>query len=150
MKRVSDILESAFSKSVYNTLAISKSWKCVVGDFIASSTIPTMIKNKVLYIGVSDHILKNELYYMKDEIIEKLKVKGFDVDDVKFFLSYNIPVDKVRKVSREISDKEREVVDRYSKIIKDEGLREKFRNAMLGFFSRYSLADFINDNLDIE
>ncbi|MGA1847385.1 DUF721 domain-containing protein [Deferribacter abyssi] len=150
MKKVSDILENAFSESVYKTLAISKNWKYVVGDFIASSTVPTVVKNRVLYIGVSDHILKNELHFMKDEIIEKLKKKGFDVKDLKFFLSYNTPAKNMRKVKREISKKEIDIVDRFSQVIKDASLREKFRSAMLSFFGRYSIADFINNKLDVE
>ena len=54
---------------------ILDSWKVVVGDFIASHTLKTSVKNGVFYVKVDADSLKNELLYAKSMLIRKLNSK---------------------------------------------------------------------------
>lgn len=51
---------------------ILDSWKDVVGDFIASHTLKTSIKNGVFYVKVDADSLRNELLYAKSMLVKKL------------------------------------------------------------------------------
>ena len=51
---------------------ILDSWKYVVGDFIASHTLKTSIKNGVFYVKVDADSLRNELLYAKSMLVKKL------------------------------------------------------------------------------
>ena len=63
---------------------ILDSWKIVVGDFVASHTLKTSIKNGVLYVKVDADSLKNELLYAKSMLLRKLnsKVEGEILKDI--------------------------------------------------------------------
>ena len=63
---------------------ILDSWKSVVGDFVASHTLKTSIKNGVLYVKVDADSLKNELLYAKSMLLRKLnsKVEGEILKDI--------------------------------------------------------------------
>ena len=54
---------------------ILDSWKEIVGDFIASHTLKTSIKNGVFYVKVDADSLKNELLYARSMLLKKLNSK---------------------------------------------------------------------------
>lgn len=47
-------------------------WQPLMGDLINRYTEKIYVKNKVLFIQVSQAALKNELLYLQDQIIEKI------------------------------------------------------------------------------
>ncbi|MDZ7263102.1 MAG: DUF721 domain-containing protein [candidate division KSB1 bacterium] len=50
-------------------------WPRIVGDKIASVTRAEKVEHQVLFIRVSNDSWRNELFYMKKDIIEKLNAK---------------------------------------------------------------------------
>jgi len=61
-------------------------WRDVVGDVIGDVTEPRSIRRGVLRVKVRDPVWRNELTYLKDEIIDKLNrsIGEKVVSDVKF------------------------------------------------------------------
>ena len=51
---------------------VINAWSKVVGQFIASHTIDTSIKNGVLYVRVDSDALRNELNYSKSLLVKNL------------------------------------------------------------------------------
>lgn len=47
-------------------------WQPLMGDLINKYTEKIFVKNKVLFIQVSQAALKNELLYLQEQIIEKI------------------------------------------------------------------------------
>ena len=54
---------------------ILDSWKDIVGEFIASHTLKTSIRNGVFYVKVDADSLRNELVYAKSMLLKKLNSK---------------------------------------------------------------------------
>ena len=55
---------------------ILDSWKDIVGEFIASHTLKTSIRNGVFYVKVDADSLRNELVYAKSMLLKKLTSKA--------------------------------------------------------------------------
>lgn len=47
-------------------------WPTIVGNLINKYTEKVFIKNGVLFVGVNQSALKNELQYMQEQILEKI------------------------------------------------------------------------------
>lgn len=150
MKKINEVLNETLPKSISKTLSIVKLWREVCGDFISKLTVPLIIKDGILYVATSEHILKNEFSFVKDEIIERLNSFGLGIKDIRIVLQFIEKKDTESVKFREITEKEKKIVERYANRIQDENLREKFKRAMLAYFKRYSLKDFINGNLNVE
>jgi len=62
-------------------------WDKVVGDEIAKQTEPFRVTDGILYVKVADTVWRNELYFLKNEIIKKLneKVGKQIITDIKFY-----------------------------------------------------------------
>jgi predicted nucleic acid-binding Zn ribbon protein len=48
-------------------------WRDVVGEKIAAVTEPEKIVSGVLYVRVQDHVWRNELMMMSEELVEKYR-----------------------------------------------------------------------------
>ena len=76
VKSIKDLLNEYFKGSnlekVNNSINIQKTWKKVVGELIYKNTEIKNYKDKKLSIKVSNPIWRNELFFQKEELIEKL------------------------------------------------------------------------------
>lgn len=74
-----DMIKAFYHKnqrdSALDEQIILDSWKDVVGNFIASHTLKTSIKNGVFYVKVDSDSLKNELVFAKSMLIKSLNSK---------------------------------------------------------------------------
>ncbi len=62
-------------------------WDAVVGNEIARQTEPFRVTDGTLYVKVADTVWRNELHFLKNEIIQKLneKVGKQIITDIKFY-----------------------------------------------------------------
>lgn len=56
-------------------VSINKSWEELMGPTIAKRTEKIYLHKKTLVLKLSSSVLKNELYFAQDKIIEKLNKK---------------------------------------------------------------------------
>ncbi|MGA1861920.1 DciA family protein [Deferribacter thermophilus] len=147
MKRINEILSNSLPENISRTLSLVKLWGEVGGDFLARYSTPLFLKDGVLYIGTWEHILKNEFFFLKDDIINKLRNNNIDVKDIKIIMLHKENRRKDKEILlKEPTDKEKMIVERLASKINNEELREKFRNAMLAYFKRYSYKDFLKND----
>ena len=52
---------------------IQNNWDQIVGKAIKEATIVTKIQNKTIYIKCKNSTWKNELFYQKKELLEKIQ-----------------------------------------------------------------------------
>ena len=52
---------------------IQNKWDQIVGKAIKEATIVTKIQNKTIYIKCKNSTWKNELFYQKNELLEKIQ-----------------------------------------------------------------------------
>lgn len=109
-----------------------------VGEDIAKVSQPTSFTNNTLFIGVKNPAWSHQLYFFKSDIIDKI---NFDfeepvVKDIKFHIKRldkkpytKKTVKKNRKIT--VPDKKLKMVYNISSVVKDEELREKFKQFML-------------------
>ncbi len=69
-----------------NEVKLIHSWENVVGGMIARHTKDLKIKNRRLFVQIDSPALKNELSYIRSEILEKLNhaVGAKVIDEVVF------------------------------------------------------------------
>lgn len=76
-EKIGDLVESVLSDKGY--LKVCKEWDAVakwdeiVGERIASVTECTRLEDGKLYVKVTSSSWRNEIVYLKDEIIRKIK-----------------------------------------------------------------------------
>ncbi len=63
-----------------------KSWEDIVGKTIAKYTIGLYIKKKILFVKLSSSVVRNELFMIKDGLLQKLNETAGEklVDDIVF------------------------------------------------------------------
>lgn len=76
-EKIGNLLDSILSERGYKTICkeydvISK-WKEIVGEKIALVTECTRIEDGKLYVKVSSSSWRNEIVYLKTEILKKIK-----------------------------------------------------------------------------
>lgn len=78
--------ESKLDVEMYRQLIISE-WKNIVGESAANHTTNMFFKEKILYVKMNNSCWRNELYYRKKEIIEKINqhVNTELVSDVQIY-----------------------------------------------------------------
>jgi len=66
---------------------ITSEWKTIVGDSASNHTVNMFFKDKTLYVKMNNSCWKNELYYRKKEIIEKVNTYiGSDfISDIQIY-----------------------------------------------------------------
>jgi len=113
-------------------------YETIVGEKIAAVSRPTSIKNQVLFIVVDSPVWSQRLHFFKNDIMEKIN-NYFGrkiVSDIKFHI-YPAKLKKenhITKISDNkiiVPDKKVKLVYNISSEIKDEKLREKFKELMM-------------------
>ncbi len=72
-KIIDSLIESYGIKNTLSQYKIFNVWENVVGDQIAKVAKPEVVKYGELYLKVNDNVWRHELFYMKSEILEKIK-----------------------------------------------------------------------------
>lgn len=54
---------------------IYKAWDTAVGDFFASHTVSKYLKDDVLYCTFDSSLVRNQLFLMQDDIIDKINLQ---------------------------------------------------------------------------
>ena len=112
-------------------------WEQAVGEGVAEKTQPVSVKNRVLRVKVVNSVWMQELQFMKELIMEKLRQQAGNnvLRDVRFFIGEIEPSgekDRDRQKngapldgqSEGLTESERERIDRVLSRIRDAELRE--------------------------
>jgi hypothetical protein len=145
MKKLSDVLNISMPAGFSSHLRVSKIWTDCAGDTISFLTTAGALKDGVLNISVHDRTWLSEIGFLKGELISRLNEKGLEVSNINFFYKPK-PLTHLKNIPRrkEMSAKEKTFADRLVDTIPDEVLRESFRKAIYGYFTRYTLDDYLN------
>ena len=73
-KNISQVLDRMFERYKLNSklteAKLIQQWPEIVGPLIAKHTDKLELKGKTLYIHVSNPVLKNELFYQREQIMQ--------------------------------------------------------------------------------
>ena len=91
--KVGNILWKLLRKKGYETVIkeeqIKERWKEIVGDAIGGKTEVSEVKNKCVFVKVKTAAWKNELTFLKPEILKKINdFTGIPVVKDIIFISY--------------------------------------------------------------
>ena len=115
-------------------LKLRKDWNRIVGDYLSRHCFPIRIREETLIVGVSNHMLLQQLSFERARLEENLKRRGFNLK-VKLVLEA-----KSKKTSRtpmgKLSSKEIEQIERATAHIKDDSLREGLKRAIIALEKR--------------
>jgi len=142
MEKLGNIIPEYLPENVACTIKLSSTYKKVVGEKVWNVSRPIKYDGKILTVAVFDNIWIQELSFLKQDIISKLKSEGADVSDIKFVHKFKPLSHDKRFYKRKITEREMVFVDRFSSFIKDDSLRQSYKKALTSYFSRYSLRDF--------
>ncbi len=81
------VLKNSGKEFLFDEGILKVRWREIAGDFIARNSTPDRIYNKVLYIQCFNSSFKQELFFLKKSIIEKIN-SSFSkelVNDIKLF-----------------------------------------------------------------
>ena len=83
---LSDFLNSKNFRAINNTISLTAAWKQSVGDPILKNTEILDFKNGKLIIKTSNPIWRNELYFQKNELLNKLQQAepGLNITEIIF------------------------------------------------------------------
>jgi hypothetical protein len=84
---VKRILTKAGRENVYYEGIVKNKWEHIVGDFISSNCSPERIYNNILFINCHNAALKQEIFFLKKRLIEKIN-SNFDkkiIEDIRVF-----------------------------------------------------------------
>jgi hypothetical protein len=142
MDKLGNIIAEYLPENVSHIIKISAVYKYVVGERIWKVSKPVKYDGKILTVAVFDNIWIQELSFLKQDIINKLKSEGANVSDIKFVHRFKPLTQEKKFYKRAVTEKEMVFVDRFSSFIKDDSLRQSYRKALTSYFQRYSLRDF--------
>ena len=128
-------------KTIAKGLSIQTIWSKTVGVNIAKRTRPLKLKGKTLYVTVATSTWMEELKYMKEDMIKKIntELRKEAVKDIIFRLgkvteiSTSNPQPAIRNPqhSHQLTQKEIDNIDTLVSFIKDNGLKETIRRALI-------------------
>ncbi|MDR2105489.1 MAG: DUF721 domain-containing protein [Deferribacteraceae bacterium] len=129
---------SVKSKGIYayhSLTQIRRQWDECIGGKVKEFCFPYKFSNGTLYTAVADSIWYTELKLIKNDILAKLNAVNGEIVDIRFKLTdekLSISEQKGKKTPQEriLAERELKVVEETAELIKDEKLREVFRNAM--------------------
>ena len=79
-QRIGDILEEFFQRPyVARKIAEGKLpqfWREVVGESVANITDDIRLENNILYIKVSSSVVRNDLFYRRDQLMELINQRA--------------------------------------------------------------------------
>ncbi len=92
MEHISSIIHKILKKSgnenVYYTGILKTNWGKFVGQLFERNSYPDRIYDKILFIGCTNPSLKQEFFFFKDKIVERVN-NYFEkelISDIKVFI----------------------------------------------------------------
>ncbi|PLX70894.1 MAG: hypothetical protein C0602_05165 [Denitrovibrio sp.] len=146
MKRLSEILPNSMPQGFASYSKIKKLWSDCAGDTIAFITTPGSVSEVVLNVAVHDQTWLSEIGFLKGELIQRLKMKGLELDNINFYYKHRKLNDSeiIYPTRKSMTEKEKKFADRLIDTIEDEALRAAFRKAIYGYFTLYTIEDYLN------
>ena len=117
---------------------VLRAWPEIVGENIALRARPLSIKRSILYVEVTSAPWMNELQYHKETIIEKtnallgegyIKNVIFKPSEKKEFSRSSVERADALPI-REITDEERDFIEKTTSVVEDTEIREAIKRAM--------------------
>lgn len=75
-KPIGDILQEFFKRPYVAAKVaegrLSEFWLEIVGDYVADHTRDLKLENHILYVSVSSGVIRNELFFRRDELMKLL------------------------------------------------------------------------------
>jgi hypothetical protein len=68
-----NLLLGIFGNDRKDFITLSLGWRSIVGDYIADRTNVISMKESVIYIGVTNSVILQELVLLKEDITEKIQ-----------------------------------------------------------------------------
>ncbi len=137
---IGSIITGSFDRLGMNVKArlkeyeVKKAWASVVGKNIAKRSRPKKLINDTLYVTVSTSAWMTELMHLKPDIVSKLnrELGEAAVKDIVFKAGsfFNKPAAGPPGNVRELSEQERESIEKAAAGVKDKALRELIKRVM--------------------
>ena len=82
----SDYFKGSDFKEINETINLDKSWNKIVGKTISKNTEIAGIKNGKITIKTSNPIWRNELFFQKEDLLQRLKLEepGININEIEF------------------------------------------------------------------
>lgn len=129
---------------IQQTQLVIEIWDDIVGDIVAKNTKPLKFINGMLYVEVSNSSWLNQIPFIKEDIIQKyrLKLNKSLVKDIKFSMINNqgspLPPTLKMKDPKKISDnkiflikdlpeEDKKLIEKNSEFIEDETLKNSLK-----------------------
>ncbi len=83
---ISDYFKGSDYKEINETINLNKSWNKIVGKTISKNTEIVGIKNGKITIKTSNPIWRNELFFQKEDLLQRLKLEepGINIKEIEF------------------------------------------------------------------
>lgn len=120
---------------------VRRQWEQIVGQTVSAHTSPDIIKGGILTIIVDTPQWMHHLSFYKDDISSKLG--PFGIKGIRFRIG-RLPVSAAEKeiiADAELSEEDLKYIDNTVRSIKDEELRNKFRNLIRKGLSKSKIKD---------
>jgi hypothetical protein len=129
---------SVKSKGVYAyhlSARLKKLWELAVGGKVKEFSYPYRLRDGVLYVAVTDSIWFSEIKLISKEILEKVNAADGEITDIRFKLTDEKVTASASRIERikenaVLSEDETRLIGETAERIKDQELREIFRNSM--------------------
>ena len=149
LQRLGDILQTALKKQRIFLDIEDKSllpvWNEAVGPQIALQTYPGRLKGKTLFVKVSSSVWMQQLYFLKEEISEKINQSlgkaaieniYFSIGEIPLALPKGEERLSFPSLSHLLKDRDRKLIEKSTASIPDEELREIMKRVMTKEISR--------------
>ena len=83
---ISDYFKGSDYKEINETINLNNSWNKIVGKTISKNTEIAGIKNGKITIKTSNPIWRNELFFQKEDLLQRLKLEepGINIKEIEF------------------------------------------------------------------
>lgn len=75
-KNISEVLDQMYQKYKLNSkleeVKLNESWEKIVGPLIFKHTTKIQLKGKTLYVSFDEAVLKNEMFYRREELAKSV------------------------------------------------------------------------------
>jgi len=137
---IAGLVEKPEIGTVKNLFMLYSAWQEIVGDRIAENTAPQTVRNGILFVTVSNSVWMQELHYLRDPILQKLRdrLQSEAVKEIRFTLG-TVPSGHTREDGEdrtELTGDEEQRVEKEASAISDPELRESFQDVMAAYLKR--------------
>ena len=146
MKKLSEVLHKSVPGNFSTYLKVKKVWNDAAGETISFLTTPGGLKDGTLSVAVHDQMWLSEIGFLKGELLARLNEAGLKADNISFYYKQRKLTDDTTKypARKQMTEKEKKFADRLIDTIEGDELKASFRKAIYGYFTLYTLDDYLN------